>query len=70
MVKIPALIKKGAPKMAEFCELVNFSLQGNPNMSLAEFAEQLSRVNVDKACEILLTAEIKQIYGGERHEQN
>ena len=73
MVKIPALIKRDAPKMAEFCELVNFSLQGNPNMSLAEFAEQLSRVNVDKACEILLTAEIKQIYGGsgnERHRQS
>lgn len=73
MVKIPALIKRDAPKMAEFCELIDFALQGNPNMSLAEFAEQLHRVNVEKACEILLKAEIQQIYGGngnERHRQS
>ena len=70
IVKIPAWMKRDALMCAELCEIINLALESNPNMSLSEFAEQLSQANVEKTYEILLTAERKQIYGGERHEQN
>ena len=70
MVKIPAWMKRDAPMCAEFCEIINLALESNPNMSLAEFAEQINQANVEKAYEILIKAEAQQIYGGERHEQN
>lgn len=69
MIKIPAWLKRDTPMCAGFCEIINFALESNPNMTLAEFAAQLSQANIEKAYEILLTAEREQIYGGNGNER-
>ena len=41
MITITERLKKTNPITAEFCQIINEVLKNRPNMSLAEFAEQL-----------------------------
>lgn len=59
-IRVPDWMKREKPSTAEFCELINFALQGNPNMSLAEFAKTLDEENVRATYERIVAAEKAQ----------
>lgn len=48
-ILLPSWMKEERPLTAQFCELVNFALESDPDMSLAAFAEQLNEVNMEEA---------------------
>ena len=59
-IVIPEWLRREIPPTAGFCELINFALEGNPNMSLAAFAEQLSKSNVEQSFKRIQRAEKRQ----------
>ena len=59
-IVIPKWLREENPICAGFCDIVNSALEANPNMSLAEFASELSKVNVEGSMERLERAERKQ----------
>ena len=59
-IVVPGWMVEETPLTAEFCELVNFALEGNPDMSLAAFAELLHEENVRASVERLKAIEAKQ----------
>ena len=42
---VPKWMETEQPMKAQFCKLVNFALEGAPDMSLAEFASLLCEAN-------------------------
>ena len=59
-IVIPQWLKREQPICAGFCEMINETLQDTPNISLAEFAEQLSATNIEESYKRLQAAEKKQ----------
>jgi hypothetical protein len=59
-IAVPGWMKEETPLTAQFCELVNFALEGDPDMSLAAFAEILHTENVRASVERLEAIEAKQ----------
>ncbi len=59
-ISIPEWLKREKPINAGFCELINETLLNSPNMSLAEFAEQLHKVNVEATYRRIQEAERQQ----------
>lgn len=59
-IVVPGWMKEETPIVASFCELVNFALEDNPRMTLAEFAEKLNDANMSAALERLEAAEERQ----------
>lgn len=57
---IPSWIKEEKPTIAKFCELINNALEQNPNMSLAQFAQVISKINIEKTIQRVQRAEEKQ----------
>ena len=62
-IVIPQWLKREQPVCAGFCEMINDTLQTNPDISLAEFAEQLSAANIEESYKRIRAAEEKQ-FGG------
>ena len=62
---VPGWMKEQAPIVASFCELVNYALEDNPHMALAEFAEKLNDANISATLERLEAAEEQQFQGKE-----
>jgi hypothetical protein len=60
-ILIPEWLKKENPICAGFCEMINEALQNRPNMSLAEFAEQLHEENVSESYRRLQAVVNKQL---------
>ena len=60
-IKIYEWQRKETPLCAGFCEMVNEALRDNPNMSLAEFAEELDAANKRATFERLIKAERRQL---------
>lgn len=50
---VPKWMEKEQPAKAEFCHLINFALDGAPDMSLAEFATLLCEANKSSSLERL-----------------
>lgn len=48
-ILIPEWLKKEVPVYAEFCAVINEELKGNPNLSLAEFAERINNLTIEIA---------------------
>lgn len=67
-IVIPNWLRKESPITAGFCELINSALIDNPKMSLADFAQNLSEVNVENTIERMKKAEEKQ-FGGNKQWQ-
>ena len=65
-IGIPEWLKERNPISAQFCEMVNVALAGNPNMSLAEFAAILDFENKRATYENILAAEREQFGSGVR----
>ena len=59
-ILVPSWMKEVAPVTAQFCELVNYALEGNPDMSLAAFAKILHEENTKASVERLEAIEAKQ----------
>ena len=59
-IVIPWWLKDESPTVAGFCELINDTLQICPNMSLAEFAEQIHKANVEDTYKRVQGAEKRQ----------
>lgn len=59
-IVVPEWMREETPLVAQFCELVNYALEGNPDMSLATFAEILHGENVRVSLERLEAIEAKQ----------
>lgn len=59
-IVIPNWLKKEEPVSAGFCDLVNFALDGNPTMTLEEFAQLLSETNVKRTIKRMERSEEKQ----------
>ena len=59
-IVIPNWLKKEEPATAGFCDLVNFALDGNPTMTLEEFAQLLSKTNVERTIKRMERSEEKQ----------
>ncbi len=59
-ITIPDWLKSKNPVTAEFCEIINEALKNRPNMSLAEFAEQIDKVHKERALQRLQDAEAAQ----------
>ena len=59
-IVIPLWLKRESPITAGFCGLINDALENSPNMSLAQFAEQLSVANVEESIKRIQRAENKQ----------
>ena len=49
MIEITALFKQEHPVVAGFCEMINETLKIAPNLSLAEFAEQIDKLTKERA---------------------
>ena len=64
-IVVPGWMKEETPIVASFCELVNFALEDNPDMTLAEFAEKLNDANMSAALERLEAVEKRQFQGKE-----
>ena len=62
-IVIPQWLKREQPVCAGFCEMINDTLQNTPDISLAEFAEQLSEANIEESYKRIRAAEEKQ-FGG------
>lgn len=63
-ILVPGWMKEETPIVASFCELVNFALEDNPDMTLAEFAEKLNAANISAALERLEAVEERQFEEG------
>ena len=61
---VPGWMKEETPIVASFCELVNFALEDNPRMTLAEFAEKLNDANISATLERLEAVEERQFEEG------
>ena len=62
---IPNFLRRETPILAGVCDMINVALEENPNMSLEEFAKELSAVNQEKARERLEKAIERQFRGVE-----
>lgn len=59
-IVIPNWMKREEPSKADFCDLVNYALEGNPTMTLEEFAQLISQRNVERTIERMERVEEKQ----------
>ena len=59
-IVIPQWLKREQPICAGFCEMINETLMDSPDMSLAEFAAQLSATNIEESYKRLQAVEKKQ----------
>lgn len=50
-IVVPKWYRMENPALAGMCDLINFSLELNPNMSLAEFAKVLNDNHVQRSYE-------------------
>ena len=64
-IVVPGWMKDEAPIVAHFCELVNFALEGNLDVTLVEFADILSDENMRASLERLEAVEKRQFQGKE-----
>ena len=57
------------PVCARFCKIINIALEKNPNISLAEFAEQIDKGNKEYEeirLRTIIDRQLKEIFGGEK----
>ena len=62
-IVIPRWFKRECPILAGVCEMINIALADNPQISLAEFAQELSKANVEKSIERMESVEREQFKG-------
>lgn len=65
-IVIPYWMRQESPICAGFCDVINEALEENPEMSLAEFAANLSQVNIEGSLERLEKAEKQQFGDAEK----
>ncbi len=64
-IMIPQWLREARPMTAGFCDMINEALEKRPNLSLAEFAEQLDAVNKENTLKLIQAAERRQFGGDE-----
>ena len=65
-IVIPQWLRDESPMCAGFCDVINAALEENPEMSLAEFAANLSQANIEDSLMRLKKAEQKQFANAEK----
>ena len=64
-ITISKWLKEENPVIAGFCQMINDALKDRPNLSLAEFAEQIDKVNKEydlKRLQAIEKAQLEEIF--------